>query len=282
MSNSTALAVAPDATEKNIYESLALRGDISMLNPQDKTAYLQKLCESLGLNPLTQPFIPLKLNGKEILYASRGATDQLASIHKLTREIIKTERIEDVFITVCKVSSPDGRFDISTGVVTIGGLKGDALCNAMMKSETKAKRRATLSFCGLGFLDESELETIPQNRIEKLPTKNQLIEAARDETQFITEDEQKMREEIIALSNSIGKNSKQTIEYFDANPSMRENCLRKVQRTAIKHIIASDDWAYSEDGTTEMLAQYGIEGIDAADGKSLEKCIEEFRDLGRL
>jgi len=30
-----------------------------------------------------------------------------------------------------------------------------------MKCETKAKRRATLSICGLGMLDESELETIP-------------------------------------------------------------------------------------------------------------------------
>ena len=30
-----------------------------------------------------------------------------------------------------------------------------------MKAETKAKRRATLSICGLGLLDESEVETIP-------------------------------------------------------------------------------------------------------------------------
>ena len=30
-----------------------------------------------------------------------------------------------------------------------------------MKSETKAKRRVTLSLCGLGMLDETEIETIP-------------------------------------------------------------------------------------------------------------------------
>jgi hypothetical protein len=35
--------------------------------------------------------------------------------------------------------------------------------NVLMKCETKAKRRATLSILGLGMLDEMELETIPAN-----------------------------------------------------------------------------------------------------------------------
>jgi hypothetical protein len=33
--------------------------------------------------------------------------------------------------------------------------------NALMKAVTKAKRRVTLSICGLGMLDETEVETIP-------------------------------------------------------------------------------------------------------------------------
>ena len=45
--------------------------------------------------------------------------------------------------------------------MAIAGLKGDALANGLMKAETKAKRRCTLSLCGLGMLDESEIETIP-------------------------------------------------------------------------------------------------------------------------
>jgi hypothetical protein len=48
--------------------------------------------------------------------------------------------------------------------VSIAGLKGDALCNALMKSETKSKRRVTLSICGLGLLDESEVGTIKDAR----------------------------------------------------------------------------------------------------------------------
>ena len=38
--------------------------------------------------------------------------------------------------------------------------------NVLMKVETKAKRRATLSILGLGMLDEMELETIPANAQE--------------------------------------------------------------------------------------------------------------------
>jgi hypothetical protein len=39
------------------------------------------------------------------------------------------------------------------------GREGGA--NAAMKCITKAKRRATLSVCGLGLLDETGIETIP-------------------------------------------------------------------------------------------------------------------------
>ncbi|MDQ3831524.1 MAG: hypothetical protein M3361_19940 [Candidatus Tectomicrobia bacterium] len=54
------------------------------------------------------------------------------------------------------------REDESTGAVSVGNLRGDALANALMKCETKAKRRVTLSIAGLGWLDETEIETIPQ------------------------------------------------------------------------------------------------------------------------
>jgi hypothetical protein len=59
------------------------------------------------------------------------------------------------------VRAVKGRTDAAKGAVNISGLKGEALANALMKAETKAKRRATLSICGLGFLDETEVEDIP-------------------------------------------------------------------------------------------------------------------------
>ena len=84
-----------------------------------------------------------------------------------------TERERDgVFTIVAKVTDRDGRTDMATGAVNIKALQGENLANAFMKAETKAKRRATLSICGLGFLDESELPAAaspvppspPQNR----------------------------------------------------------------------------------------------------------------------
>jgi hypothetical protein len=40
-------------------------------------------------------------------------------------------------------------------------IKGEIRANLILKAITKAKRRATLSICGLGFLDETEVEDIP-------------------------------------------------------------------------------------------------------------------------
>lgn len=160
------LATIPDA---KLYESLALKGDISALSPQEKTRYYAALCERLGLDPYTQPFTPLRLNGKEILYASRAATDQLARIHGVTRRVVSRERLEDVYVVTVQASLPNGRTEDAIGAVPLGGLKGEALANALMKAETKAKRRATLAILGLGMLDESELETIPRTAMAPVP-----------------------------------------------------------------------------------------------------------------
>ena len=42
----------------------------------------------------------------------------------------------------------------------IDKVQGENRANAMMKAETKAKRRVTLSVCGLGMLDETEAEPL--------------------------------------------------------------------------------------------------------------------------
>lgn len=142
-------------------EQVLIRGDVSALNEQDRIRYYHEVCTSLGLNPLTQPFAYITLNNKLTLYALRACTDQLRTIHNVSVvEMTNAER-EGVYIVTAKVQNKDGRTDIATGAVNINGLKGEALANQFMKCETKAKRRATLSICGLGMLDESELDTMP-------------------------------------------------------------------------------------------------------------------------
>jgi hypothetical protein len=139
-----------------------LSGDLSKLTAEQRVSFYNRVCESLGLNPLTQPFAYLRLSGKEILYAKKDATEQLRFLHHIsidpkgfTREVI-----EGVYVVTAPASMPSGRTDVSTGAVPIDGITGEARANAMMKAETKAKRRVTLSICGLGMLDESEIESI--------------------------------------------------------------------------------------------------------------------------
>lgn len=303
-STGTAIATQPDI-QHAVMESLALKGDISALSGEQKTIYLDKLCASLGLNPLTQPFLPLKLSGKEVLYATRGCTDQLASVHKLTREIIKTERIEDVYVATCKVTGPDGRFDISTGAVTIGSLKGDNLANGLMKAETKAKRRATLCYCGLGFLDESEIETIPRDRIEmsspaqtaRQATGQSVKEAAErqriagqsvpDAEAFSGPADRAIAEgqwskNIESLSNFVGIDPAPTLDFFDRNPNDRERCYTKVLREVVKKIIAGDDWNLTEEGTTACLEKFGITEIEKGSRGQFEALIMQLRNDGML
>lgn len=163
MESSKNTAAAPDvpAADPKVIESLVVRGDLSGLDPTQRARFYVQMCEGLGLNPNAQPFAFLRLNGKEILYATRGATDQLAAIHHLTREIIDGPKVIDLAGTklvyaVARARHPNGRVETATATVPLADPQ-----NVLMKCETKAKRRVTLSILGLGVLDELELETIP-------------------------------------------------------------------------------------------------------------------------
>jgi hypothetical protein len=124
----------------------------------------------VGLNPLTKPFDYLVLNSKLVLYANRGCAEQLRQIHNVNLTIKAREAVEGCFLVTCAASLPGGRTDESVGAVSLEGLKGEARANAMMKAETKSKRRVTLSICGLSLLDESEIEAIPgAARMAELP-----------------------------------------------------------------------------------------------------------------
>ena len=148
-------------TAGEIMESVIVRGDLAMLQPEERARYYSTVCQSVGLNPLTKPFEYITLNGKLTLYARKDATDQLRSLRGVSVAIVSRERVDDVYVVTARATMPDGRVDESIGAVFLGATKGEALANALMKAETKAKRRVTLSICGLGMLDETEVETIP-------------------------------------------------------------------------------------------------------------------------
>ena len=142
----------------------ATKNDLNKLTPDQRTQLYGAVCRSVGLNPLTQPFQYITLNGKLTLYAAKGATDQLRKINGISITKIEKEIVGDVLMVTAYAQDKTGRMDSDIGAVALGRLQGDALANAHMKAITKAKRRVTLSIAGLGFLDESEVETIPNAR----------------------------------------------------------------------------------------------------------------------
>lgn len=154
----TALATRPVGQD---IEQLLIQGDLSRLNSDQRVAYYKALCESVGLNPLTQPFSYINLSGKLVLYARKDCTDQLRKLHGVSVEEMRTETLAETYLVTVRVKDKAGRSDIATGAVALKGLGGEYLANALMKAETKAKRRATLSICGLGMLDETEAEDVP-------------------------------------------------------------------------------------------------------------------------
>jgi hypothetical protein len=142
----------------NKIEKVLMQGDLSALTAEERVSYYKRVCESLGLNALTKPFDYINLNGKLVLYATRSCTDQLRSLNKISIRIRERQEINGLYMVTAEATDPSGRLDEAVGAINIANLKGEALANAIMKAETKAKRRATLSICGLGFMDESEIE----------------------------------------------------------------------------------------------------------------------------
>ena len=151
----------PQQPTAQTVDDVVARGDLSNLSPEQRVIHYHNVCRSLGLNPLTQPFAYITLNGKLQLYAKRDACDQLRKLHGINVEI-PDRSVHDGLLTVhARATDKTGRRDEDFGVVSIAGLRGDVAANAVLKAVTKAKRRVTLSICGLGFLDETEVETIP-------------------------------------------------------------------------------------------------------------------------
>lgn len=139
----------------------ALAGDLSRLTGEGRLKFYGALCQFTGLNPLSKPFDWLTLNGKLVLYANKGCAEQLRKIHRVSVEVVERRFENGCHIVRVKATDPTGRQDESIAAVACPTTAtGDAMANALMKAETKAKRRVTLSICGLGMLDESEVETI--------------------------------------------------------------------------------------------------------------------------
>ena len=151
-------------TRDTAIEAVIAKGDLANLTPAERVNYYRAVCRSIGVNELTQPFQYITLNNKLTLYATRTCADQLRQVRGVSIEPPVIEYREDLVVVSVSATDRDGRTDSDLGAVAIGALKGVDRANAIMKAITKAKRRVTLSLCGLGWLDETEVDTITDAR----------------------------------------------------------------------------------------------------------------------
>lgn len=235
----------------DVIEQTLIGGDLAPLDPAQRLSYYRNVCESVGLNPLTKPFEYIRLNGKMVLYARKDCTDQLRQLHGVSITKIERRLDDDLYSVTAYAQDKTGRTDADEGVVSLQGLKGEARANAIMKACTKAKRRVTLSLCGLGWLDETEVETVPsaQAVVVDLQTgeiieeeKPKVVHPAETQNPKAGEVEAKARKAITDLAITEGFTVEDIAEYAgDMNEmgidelrelyrDVRDGCLRKAPK----------------------------------------------------
>lgn len=151
----------PTGLSPAIVHKLVVKGDLSGLTEPEKVQYITSLCEATGLPVATVPFAFIPTSGGLKCYATRSCTDGLRQLYGVSLETVSRAEMDGgVYAVVVKATMPNGRTLENIGVTSVLNLKGKDKAVAMMVAETKAQRRATLAICGLGFLDESEMDLV--------------------------------------------------------------------------------------------------------------------------
>lgn len=136
---------------------LVLQGDLSSLSESDRVTFYHAYCESMGLNPVTQPLAYIKVRGGATkLYPKKEAAEQLRMMHGVNFPQGPNLSFQDDMVIVTQVATCGDRQDADVGIVCLAKLQGEDRANAIMKAITKAKRRVTLSILGLGFFNQYE------------------------------------------------------------------------------------------------------------------------------
>jgi len=254
------LAVS-EVDRESIISKLVLRGDMSQLRPTEKVAYYVDFCKALGLNPITRPFEYIQMKGKDVLYATKRATDQLRKRDNIAVVDTQTTQMADVYIVKTKVRNSQGRTDVSIGAVDISGLNGEDLANALMKAETKAKRRATLSICGLGMLDETEISDIADAHI----VSDVELDEGKQAINKLIEDNQGLLDDDFIVA--------QTIDMDEAYKLRDIDSLRLVY-SEIKEVSKKDRNKETKQNTKDVVASMQTPAEDA-----IEKMTEPELDI---
>jgi hypothetical protein len=131
--------------------ALVTKGDLSKLSNEELVRVYIARCDALGLDVRATPFELINFKGKTQLYPKKEAAEQLRRINGISTKIVE-EVITEQGILRVRIEGRDklGREDEEVAALFVKGMSGQDLADAMMKVITKAKRRLTLSMCGLG------------------------------------------------------------------------------------------------------------------------------------
>ena len=143
--------------------------DLDQLSEAEQLEYVELACEHLGV-PSDLGLVSLGFmdsgdgKRKKVLYVHKGATDIVRDHRGINVEsmIPLAANKEYVGFTATGKDSK-GRQEVAVGAVSISGLTGVAVANAVMTAQTKASRRLTLIYAGGGFFDETEVSEITRN-----------------------------------------------------------------------------------------------------------------------
>lgn len=155
------LTTQRNTTEAAIKHAL-VTGDVSRLTAVERVKLYFAVCDRLKLDPLSFPFDYIKTrDGGLKLYPNAIAASQIRKRDKINVRLTNRQFSHGMIIVTAEAIAPDGRIEQATGAVSgtdkYGNpLTGQAQCDALMKAETKAKRRVTLSISGIGWNPDDE------------------------------------------------------------------------------------------------------------------------------
>jgi hypothetical protein len=171
--------LSPANTTEAAIEKVVLKGDLNGLTPVERVQFNFALCRTLGLNPLTHPIDYLESEGKLKIYVNSIGIAQLRAKHGISTAIVRSQKDDEFIYTTARAIDRSGRFEESTAIIPLTDnygkkLTGKNKANAIMKAETKAKRRATLALCGIPWTDgdnpiKSEFFDPPQDVLPEEP-----------------------------------------------------------------------------------------------------------------
>lgn len=250
-------------------ERVLIYNDLSKLTSEQRMNYYRAVCQSLGLNYLTRPFEFIVMKDKLTLYAKKDAADQLRKIHGVDIDNVDIQHLPDCILVKAFGHTASGRKDVEIGVVMHTDMQGNK-ANVLMKAVTKAKRRLTLSLCGLGWLDETEIETIPDAKVVRVDDSGVINYDASD----LPNDGATNAKEIEdALKAGVAKDSKTGRKKF--NPATMKNADAKKMAVMYADLAARVFDLVDKNPADPIIKKYRVD-FDSVTYDAVKTACEEW------